>query len=90
MQNSVARGESISVDQRIRNRRDHAFAIKLARQGIDALYEAVGGHYLQLNTSIQRHWRDVHAVSKHISMNWDWVGSMVGQYRLGLEPKGQY
>jgi alkylation response protein AidB-like acyl-CoA dehydrogenase len=90
VQNSVARGETITVDQRIRNRRDHAFAIKLARQGIDALYEAVGGHYLQLNTSIQRHWRDVHAVSKHISMNWDWVGSMVGQYRLGLEPKGQY
>jgi len=35
-------------------------------------------------------WRDTNAISRHISLNWDAVSSMVGQYLLGLEPKGQY
>ena len=86
----AASGESISVEQRIRNRRDHAFAVKLCCQAVNALYEAVGGGGLFLSSGIQRAWRDVHAVAKHISLNWDWVGSMYGQHRLGLEPKGQY
>ena len=86
----VAAGRQVEVGMRIRNRRDHAFALKLARQGIDALYESVGGAGLQLDTSIQRAWRDIHAVSKHFTFGWDGVGSMYGQYRLGLEPKGQY
>jgi resorcinol 4-hydroxylase (FADH2) len=29
-------------------------------------------------------------IARHISLNWDAVSSMVGQYHLGLEPKGQY
>jgi resorcinol 4-hydroxylase (FADH2) len=29
-------------------------------------------------------------VGRHISMNWDAVGTMYGQMALGLEPKGQY
>lgn len=89
-QATVAKGMQVDVATRIRNRRDHAFALKLARQGIDALYESVGGPGLQLDTSIQRAWRDIHAVSKHFTFGWDGVGSMFGQYRLGLEPKGQY
>ncbi len=87
---TVTAGMQVDIGRRIRNRRDHAFALKLARQGIDALYESVGGAGLQLDTSIQRAWRDIHAVSKHFTFGWDGVGSMYGQYRLGLEPKGQY
>jgi len=39
---------------------------------------------------VQRAWRDANAVGRHISMNWDAVGTMYGQMALGLEPKGQY
>jgi alkylation response protein AidB-like acyl-CoA dehydrogenase len=90
VQDGAAIGEFISIDQRIRNRRDHAFAVKLSCQAANALYEAVGGAGLFLSSGIQRAWRDVHAIAKHISLNWDAVGSMYGQHRLGLEPKGQY
>ncbi len=89
-QATVAKGAQVDVATRIRNRLDHAFALKLARQGIDALYESVGGPGLQLDTSVQRAWRDIHAVSKHFTFGWDGVGSMYGQHRLGLEPRGQY
>jgi alkylation response protein AidB-like acyl-CoA dehydrogenase len=83
-------GVTINIAQRIRNRRDHAYTTKLAQQGIDGLFSAVGGAGLTLDQPLQRMWRDGNAISKHISLNWDAVSSMVGQHLLGLEPKGQY
>jgi resorcinol 4-hydroxylase (FADH2) len=86
----ASRGEAVSVDVRLRNRRDQAFCAKLLIQAIDALFLAAGGHGLYLDHPIQRFWRDAHAAGSHISLNWDSSGSMYGQYMLGLEPKGQY
>lgn len=86
----VMAGHQISVAERLRNRRDHAFATRLARDAVDSVFSCVGGNGLGLDQPIQRMWRDANAISKHISLNWDAVGSMCGQYLLGLEPKGQY
>jgi alkylation response protein AidB-like acyl-CoA dehydrogenase len=83
-------GGTLSVDQRIRNRRDHAFAARLAREAVDILFSAVGGAGLALDQPIQRMWRDSSAIVRHITLNWDAVSSMVGQHLLGLTPKGQY
>lgn len=83
-------GRPLSVDQRIRNRRDHAFAARLARDAVDLLFSAVGGAGLALDQPIQRMWRDSNAIVRHITLNWDGVSSMVGQHLLGLTPKGQY
>jgi len=90
VEQAAAAGEFISVDTRIRNRRDHAFATKLAVQGANALFEAVGGSGLHLSSGIQRAWRDVNAIGRHISLNWDGVSTMYGQHQFGLEPRGQY
>ena len=86
----TARGEAISIDTRLRNRRDQAFCVKLLLQAIDALFLAAGGQGLYLDHPLQRVWRDAHAAASHISLNWDSTGSMFGQYLLGLEPRGQY
>ncbi|HSW05898.1 acyl-CoA dehydrogenase family protein [Aquabacterium sp.] len=86
----AADGLPISIEQRIRNRRDHAFTARLSRDAVDAVFACVGGAGLSLDQPIQRMWRDANAISRHISLNWDAVSSMVGQYLLGLEPKGQY
>jgi len=83
-------GLPLSVDQRIRNRRDHAFAARLARDSVEAVFSAVGGSGLASNQPIQRMWRDANAIVRHITLNWDAVSSMVGQHLLGLTPKGQY
>jgi len=83
-------GQTLSVDQRIRNRRDHAFAARLARDAVDTLFAAVGGSGLALDQPIQRMWRDSNAIVRHITLNWDAVSAMVGQHLLGLTPKGQY
>jgi alkylation response protein AidB-like acyl-CoA dehydrogenase len=80
----------LTLDQRIRNRRDHAFAARLAREAVDVLFAAVGGEGLSLDHPNQRMWRDANAIARHITLNWDAVSAMVGQYLLGLVPKGQY
>ena len=87
---SAASRQLISVEKRIRNRRDHAYVVRLAVQAVNALFEAVGGGGLNLSSGIQRAWRDVNGVAHHVSLNWDVVSTMYGQHYLGLEPKGQY
>jgi alkylation response protein AidB-like acyl-CoA dehydrogenase len=90
VERAAMQGKPLSVDQRIRNRRDHAFAARLARDAVDTLFSAVGGAGLALDQPIQRMWRDSNAIVRHITLNWDAVSAMAGQHLLGLTPKGQY
>jgi resorcinol 4-hydroxylase (FADH2) len=83
-------GEQITVPDRITCRRGQAFAVALAIRATEALNASTGGLGLDLTNPVQRAWRDANAVGRHISMNWDAVGTMYGQMALGLEPKGQY
>jgi resorcinol 4-hydroxylase (FADH2) len=78
------------VSLRMRNRLTHSFATKLLVQAVDAVFLAAGGSALGLQHPVQRFWRDIHAASSHISLNWDSVSAMYGQYVFGLEPRGQY
>jgi len=86
----ITRNGIVSMDTRMRNRRNHAFVTRAMKQSVDGLFTALGGHGLYMTTEIQRAWRDVHAIAAHVSLNWDAVGSMYGQHRFGLEPQGQY
>jgi len=93
MRNALAKlrgGEEITVADRIRARRNQAYATKLAVQAVEALNASTGGYGLHLDNRVQRAWRDVNAVARHVSLNWDAVGTMYGQHAFGLEPKGQY
>jgi alkylation response protein AidB-like acyl-CoA dehydrogenase len=83
-------GEEITVAERIRCRRNQAWVTKLAVQAVDALNASTGGYGLHLGNPVQRAWRDANAVARHVSLNWDAVGTMYGQHTFGLEPRGQY
>ncbi|MFL1382369.1 acyl-CoA dehydrogenase family protein [Nocardiopsis protaetiae] len=83
-------GRAVSVEERLLSRRGQAFAVLLASRAVEAVNGATGGRGLALDNPIQRAWRDVGAVSRHISLNWDAVGTMYGRSALGLEPQGQY
>jgi alkylation response protein AidB-like acyl-CoA dehydrogenase len=89
-ENIAARTKAFPLDQRLKCRRGQAFAVKLAIQAVEALNASTGGLGLQMSNPVQRAWRDANAVGRHISMNWDTVGTMVGQHLFGLEPNGQY
>jgi alkylation response protein AidB-like acyl-CoA dehydrogenase len=83
-------GEEITIADRIRCRRNQAWVTKLAVQAVDALNASTGGYGLHLSNPVQRAWRDANAVARHVSLNWDAVGTMYGQHAFGLEPRGQY
>jgi alkylation response protein AidB-like acyl-CoA dehydrogenase len=80
----------VSIEERIVSRRGQAFAVSLAIRASEALNASTGGQGLDLANPVQRAWRDANAVGRHISMNWDAVGTMYGQLALGLTPQGQY
>lgn len=82
--------DQFPVEDRMLSRRGQAFAVSLAMRAVEALNASTGGLGLHLDNPVQRAWRDTNAVGRHISMNWDAVGTMVGQHMFGLEPKGQY
>jgi alkylation response protein AidB-like acyl-CoA dehydrogenase len=83
-------GEDITITDRIRCRRNQAYVTRLAVQAVEALNASTGGYGLQLSNPVQRAWRDANAVARHVSLNWDAVGTMYGQHAFGLEPRGQY
>jgi alkylation response protein AidB-like acyl-CoA dehydrogenase len=80
----------VSIEDRIKSRRGQAFAVALSIRATEALNASTGGLGLDLENPVQRAWRDANAVGRHISMNWDAVGTMYGQLALGLKPQGQY
>jgi resorcinol 4-hydroxylase (FADH2) len=75
---------------RLSNRLKQSFSARLLAQAVNALFLATGGQGIFTAAPIQRAWRDIHAGSMHVSLAWDAVSTMYGQYALGLEPKGQY
>jgi alkylation response protein AidB-like acyl-CoA dehydrogenase len=83
-------GDEVTIEDRITSRRGQSFAVSLGVRATEALNASTGGVGLSLANPIQRAWRDANAVARHISMNWDAVGTMYGQMALGLEPMGQY
>jgi alkylation response protein AidB-like acyl-CoA dehydrogenase len=87
---TVREDKPVSIEDRIVSRRGQAFSVSLAVGAIEALNASTGGAGLDLTNPVQRAWRDVNAVGRHISMNWDAVGTMYGQMALGLPPQGQY
>ena len=86
----IVRGGTLSLEERLDNRLTQTYIIHLALEGLDALWGAAGGAGIHRTEHLQRAWRDAHAISHHVSFNWDALMSMYGQYLLGLEPQGQY
>jgi len=61
-----------------------AYATTLLSRAVERIFVASGGSALHETNAIQRCWRDVHAVNSHAGMNFDNMGELYGQVRLGL------
>ncbi len=87
---SAAENGTITVDLRIRNRRDYALGVHLCLQTIELLYTSSGAAGMFTPNVIERVWRDVHSAAKHVGQNWENISAMVGRHALGQEPRGQH
>src|SRR5215475_4917307 len=79
-----------SMPIRLLSRRSQSFIANEAKTAIDLIFDAAGGRCLQQGHPLQRAWRDVAAINHHISLNFDAVMSMYGQFVFGLPLEGQY
>lgn len=82
---TIAAGKAVPTrDQKIRLRRDGAYAAHLCTQGVDLLFGAGGGEFLYNQQAIQRSFRDIHAANSHYALAWDIATTMAGKSLLGI------
>lgn len=77
--------QPLDLDDRVRNRRDFAFAMRTVVAAMDELIQVGGASGLFDSSPLQRAWRDVHAISMHVSMNYEAAAENFGRRRLGLD-----
>jgi 3-hydroxy-9,10-secoandrosta-1,3,5(10)-triene-9,17-dione monooxygenase len=83
------RGDAFTDEDRVRFRRDHAYAVNLAYDATMLLARASGASSLFDSHPMQRFVRDVHAGSMQLIANWDEQAESYGRVRMGLEPNAQ-
>ena len=59
------------MHEKIRLRRDGAYAARLCTRAVDLLFEAGGGEFLYDQKVMQRAFRDIHAAQGHYALAWD-------------------
>lgn len=74
------------MHEKVKYRRDGAYSVGLCVQAINTLFKLGGASGLYSQHSLQRAFRDVHAVSSHLSFNFDVNGASFGRVALGLDP----
>lgn len=79
-------GQPPSVDQKMRWRRDGAYAATLAGNAANQLYRGTGGSAIYAANPLQRQYRDMNAGLSHIGVSMDVNGVGYGRVALGLEP----
>jgi resorcinol 4-hydroxylase (FADH2) len=85
-----ARADALSIDTRVRVRRDLAYAVHSCVTVMNAIYESAGTDIMFPPNPLERAWRDVNAAAKHVGLNWDNLGTAAGRHLFGLEPRAQY
>ncbi|HKT20057.1 MAG TPA: acyl-CoA dehydrogenase family protein [Stellaceae bacterium] len=79
-------GRLASEAEKVRWRRDGAFAVRMSVRAVDILFAGAGGSAIVETHPLQRALRDAHAAQGHIGLNWDVNGTMYGRVALGLDP----
>jgi 3-hydroxy-9,10-secoandrosta-1,3,5(10)-triene-9,17-dione monooxygenase len=83
-------GQTPSLEDRVRSRRDQAYAVRTATRAVELLLDAQGGKGLYEGGHVQRAFRDLHALSAHIMAGWDMPALCYGQVALGGTPTNPY
>jgi len=78
----------LTAEERVRNRRDHAWAAETSTRAVDLLYKMTGGAGLHEGNALLRSFRDAHAIGMHLGNNWDVAGPAYGSVMLGRTTSG--
>jgi 3-hydroxy-9,10-secoandrosta-1,3,5(10)-triene-9,17-dione monooxygenase len=78
------RGYVPDMAGKTRYRRDGAFAVNLCTEAVSLLFAAGGARSLFMSGTLQRQFRDAHAINSHLAFNFDAAGTNYGRVALGL------
>jgi 3-hydroxy-9,10-secoandrosta-1,3,5(10)-triene-9,17-dione monooxygenase len=78
------RGHIPDIAGKTRLRRDGAFSVNLCTEAVSLLFAASGARSLFKSGTLQRQFRDAHAVNSHLAFNFDAAGTNYGRVALGL------
>jgi 3-hydroxy-9,10-secoandrosta-1,3,5(10)-triene-9,17-dione monooxygenase len=78
------RGHVPDIAAKTKLRRDGAFAVNLCTEAVTLLFTASGARSLFTSGTLQRQFRDAHAVNSHLAFNFDAAGTNYGRVALGL------
>ena len=79
------RGDEIGMELRVRYRRDIAYAATLCVRAVDRVVQILGAAGVDEDSVEQRAFRDVHAMSAHIAVQWDINAVGYSEHAFGLE-----
>ena len=77
-------GEESTLEMKLAWKRNIAFGTGLCNRAVDSLMAASGAGGISSDGRMQRHFRDIHAISSHITLTWDVQAVAYGQNALGL------
>src|SRR6266567_9282343 len=72
------------IAAKTKSRRDGAFSVNLCTEAVSLLFSASGARGLFTSGTLQRQFRDAHAINSHIAFNFDAAGTNYGRIALGL------
>jgi 3-hydroxy-9,10-secoandrosta-1,3,5(10)-triene-9,17-dione monooxygenase len=82
-QAAAQRNEAPDLETKLRFRAHSAFAVNQSREAVETLWSCYGAQGLYTRDPLQRHLRDVLAISQHFSFNFDIAGAAYGLLALG-------
>ena len=82
-QAAAQRDEAPDLETKLRFRAHSAFAVNQSREAVETLWSCYGAQGLYTRDPLQRHLRDVLAISQHLSFNFDIAGAAYGLHALG-------
>jgi 3-hydroxy-9,10-secoandrosta-1,3,5(10)-triene-9,17-dione monooxygenase len=74
----------MTLETRTLLRRDFTYAVRSLRDVMEELIKISGSSGLLDDNPVQRCWRDIHAISSHVVMNWDVPAENFGRSEFGL------
>ena len=79
----IMAGEPLSLEHRVRSRRDQGFSVMTAKHAAEKLFTATAGRGLYEGSPVQRAYADLHALQGHIAAGWEMAAYSYGQVMLG-------
>jgi 3-hydroxy-9,10-secoandrosta-1,3,5(10)-triene-9,17-dione monooxygenase len=80
---TIKSGQALALEEKLRNKRNCAVAVKLCVEAVDSLIEMAGANGIYDSAPLQRMFRDTHAAAAHINFNIDVQLAPWAQVALG-------